>query len=68
MAAVACAVGRWTTAVGPVLLLAPSACPSLARTLEEQWKRAARRIRIRRAGEPLRNWPERELAAGLTRV
>jgi hypothetical protein len=35
-AAVVCAVGRWTSAVGPVLLLAPSAYPSLARTLEEQ--------------------------------
>ena len=36
MAAVTCTVGPWTTAAEPVLLLMPSACRTLLRTLEEQ--------------------------------
>jgi tetratricopeptide (TPR) repeat protein len=36
VAAATCAVGRWTTAVRPVLLLVPSAFTMLARTLQEQ--------------------------------
>jgi len=36
VAAATCAAGQWTTAVRPVLLLAPSAFTTLARMLEEQ--------------------------------
>jgi hypothetical protein len=36
IAAATCAVGQWTIAVGPVLLLEPSAYTALARTLEER--------------------------------
>jgi predicted metal-dependent hydrolase len=35
LAAAICAVGHWTSAVGPVLQLAPSAYTQLALTLEE---------------------------------
>ena len=35
IAAAVCAAGRWTDAVGPVLVLVPSAYPALAPMLEE---------------------------------
>lgn len=49
-AAAACVFGHWTTAVGPVLLLAPSACMTLARkhVLRPHIDNAGRRREVNR--------------------